>query len=154
MASQNNMNGRPINFELHSNVFGGKQYTNFTQKAITGIQERTPVSDLFFDIVNIKALQHGIRYSVYKKTCGKNVINDQNEDQLLIVMRSIYLQYCKNLRIEIVEQVKLLNARVLAYCVNQIVSELEMYNKYLVDRETIPVSFNPISTSKAGTRNY
>lgn len=146
------MNGRPIDFELSRS--DKVKYTNYTQKAISGIQECTPLSNLFFDQVNIDALQEGIRYSVFKKSCGKSIIDKQDQDQLLIVMRSIYLQYSINLKIEIIEQVKILNARVLDYCVKEIMSEMNMYTKYLQDRELIPVGFNPISTSVAGTKNY
>lgn len=146
------INGRPLDFEFSRS--DKKKYSNFTQPAITGIQEKSALSDLFFDQVNINALQQGIRYSVYKKTCGKNIIKNQDQDQLLIVMRSIYLQYSINLNIEIIEQIKILNSRVLDYCVKEIVSEINMYNKYLQDRDTIPVFSNPISTSKSGTKNY
>ena len=146
------LNGRPIDFELSRS--DNKSHSNFTQSAITAIQERTPLSDLFFDQININALQQGIRYSVYKKSCGKHVIANQNQDQLLIIMRSIYLQYSINLSVEIIEQIKILNSRVLDYCVKEIISELNMYNKYLQDIQTIPTMINPISTSKSGTKNY
>lgn len=146
------MNGRPLDFELSRD--DKVKYTNHAQKAITGIQESTPLSKLFFDQINIDALQEAIRYSVYKKSCNNAIIDKQDQDQLLIVMRSIYLQYSINLKIEIIEQIKILNSRVLDYCVKEIMSQMTMYTTYLKDRETIPVGFNPISTSIAGTKNF
>lgn len=120
---------------------------------IKNFHEKNALNDLFFDKVNIDALQQGIRYNVYRGTCNKHIIDKQDERQLLIVMRSIYLQHSNNLDFEILEQVRILNAKVLDYCVKKIINELKMYEKYLKDRDTISVFTNPISTSKAGLKN-
>lgn len=120
---------------------------------VKNFHETNTLNDLFFDRVNIDALQQAIRYNVYKGTCQKYTIDKQDETQLLIVMRSIYLQYSNNLDFEILEQIKTLNSKVLEYCVKKIIQELKMHEKYLNDRDTISVFSNPISTSKAGLRN-
>lgn len=120
---------------------------------VKNIHEKNQLNDLFFDKVNIEALQHGIRYLVYNATCKKHVIGNQDERQLLLVMRSIYLQYSYNLDFELLEQVKMLNSKVLDYCVGKVVSELQMYDKYLNDISRISVLINPISTNKSGLRN-
>jgi len=120
---------------------------------VKNIHEKNQLNDLFFDKVNIEALQHGIRYLVYNATCKKHIIGNQDERQLLLVMRSIYLQYSYNLDFELLEQVKTLNSKVLDYCVDKIVSELKMYDKYLSDINTISIPSNPISTNKSGLKN-
>lgn len=146
------MNGRPIEFELSRE--DKKEYTNFSGKAVGSFHETTKLSTLFFDKINIDALQHGIRYGVYKKTCGKQLIDNQDTKNLLIVMRSIYLQYSINLDVELLEQIKDLNSKVLDFTINKIIGEINMYSKYLKDMDTISYRTNPINTNNAGTKNY
>lgn len=146
------MNGRPIEFELSRE--DKKEYTNFASKAVGSFHEANQLNALFFDKMNIDALQHGIRYGVYKKTCSKHLIGNQDTKNLLIVMRSIYLQYSINLEVELLEQIRDLNSKVLDFTINKIVSEINMYTKYLEDRETISFRTNPINTNNVGTKNY
>lgn len=117
----------------------------------------TPLSELFFSQTNIDALQHGIRYTVYKKTCGIKeggyTIGNQSEDELKIIMRGIFLQYAKNLPFNILEQVRELNARVIMYAVPRIIDEIKMYMKYKQDVSKLPEPMERgISTSLAGTK--
>ena len=82
-------------------------------------------------------------YNFYKRKCDilgfykekdiDNAINDAYEKdyELLIVMRSIYLQFSKNLDKNIDRQVFELNKLVLQYCVPNIYSEILQYNGYL-----------------------
>jgi hypothetical protein len=83
------------------------------------------VSDLFFSPVNIAALQQGIRYKVYVNSSGVHNIPNQSEGELL-AMRSLYLDYSKNLPFDYIGQVKSLNIRVLDFAVPQIISEADM----------------------------
>jgi hypothetical protein len=112
----------------------------------------TCVSDLFFSDLNRDALQQGIRYGVYRQSPQKSVIGRQDDRQLELVMRSIYLQYGENRPDRIVEQVQSLNARVLEYCVPQIVREIEMYRHYVQDIHNMPMPLErSVNTSSAGT---
>jgi hypothetical protein len=147
------MNGRPIEFELTRE--DKKEYTNFSGKAIGSFHETTKLNVLFFDKINIDALQHGIRYGVHKKTCGKHLIGNQDTKHLLIIMRSIYLQYSLNLEVELLEQIRYLNSKVLDFTINKIVGEINMYSKYLEDIDKISFrATNPINTNNVGTKNY
>jgi len=103
----------------------------YHKEALRGGFNINDVNVLFFSQQNIDALQQGIRYSVWKKSCEKHIIGNQSEDELKIIMRSIYLQHSKNLPYNIVEQVKELNTIVLGYCVPRILAELSMYESYL-----------------------
>ena len=53
------------------------------------------------------------------KTSG-NRIGRQSDTELQIIMRSIYLQYSENNNCNIISQVKVLNKKVLDYCVEKI----------------------------------
>lgn len=140
MFSQDNPN-RPLNdFHVQDNSL------------LKNLQP-THVSDLFFGVPNVNALQEAIRYRVYVETDGKQIIDRQSETELMIVMRSMYLQYSRNSPYNVKEQVRELNAQVLDYCVPKVVSELFAYLQYLKDASTIPVplAHGELATMK-GTR--
>lgn len=116
---------------------------NFARTAINATYRNNKLSNLFFSQLNIDALQLGLKNMVYKKS--GNVINNQDETQLKIIMRSIFLQYSRNLEDNIVEQVRELNQKVLDYSVPKIIIELENYKFYLNDIAKLPV---PLERSK------
>jgi len=136
MQPGQSMNGR-INILTQTSSliipeFQRKEVNNktFYAEALIGGFSPTPVSNLFFSTNNIDVLQDGIRYSIYKRTNGQYVIGRQSDHDLKVVMRSIYLQYGRNLPTDIVGQVKELNGRVLEWTVNEVLSNLKQYQVY------------------------
>lgn len=123
-----------------------------TAPKLESLMSGTCVSDLFFSDENREALHQGIRYGVYRQSANKYVIDRQDDRQLELVMRSLYLQYATNRPDGIVEQVQSLNARVLDYCVPQILREIEMYRYYINDIHNMPVPMErSVNASSAGT---
>jgi hypothetical protein len=124
----------------------------FRTQAIKNIHSESRVSNLFFSKENMDILQDGIRFVVFKKT--KEVISKQSEPELQVIMRSIYLQYAKNLNTNIIEQVKDLNSKVLDYTVSYIANQIHNYKIYTNDITNMPI---PLERSKnmssAGTKN-
>ena len=112
---------------------------NFSSQAIRHLHSESKVGEVFFSKKNIDALQHGIRYLVYTKTESKYNIGNQSETDLQVIMRSIYLQYCKNLDDNILCQVKDLNAKVLDYSVPKILAELNHHISFINDISHLPV---------------
>lgn len=130
----NNTQGKP--YKLYDENCDEK---SFTADALKGTNiEVNPLSKLFFSKMNFDALQHGIRYSVYKHTKGRHTIDNQSRDELLTIMRSVYLQYSRNLEVNLVQQVKELNGMVLEYSVPRIINEIDMYVTYRQDIQTLP----------------
>ena len=130
-----------------------KNPNHFESNAIRHIHTNSPVSSLFFSQLNIDTLQNGIRYSVYNSTNTKHIISKQSETELQVIMRSMYLQYSKNMMENVVEQVKELNSKVLDYVVPRILVELNQFVNYRNDLTYLPV---PLERSKnmssAGTK--
>lgn len=126
---------------LTSYKFFDEQLENhdFQKQGIKNIHVENKVSALFFSRHNINTLQSGIRYSVYKRSQNQHIIDNQSENDLMVIMRSIYLQYSKNLPYNIVEQVKKLNSMVLDYCVPNILREVNQYNNYTNDISSLPI---------------
>ena len=65
--------------------------------SLTGNFERSRLSDTFFSQKNIQIIQNGIRKGVYDKSGSQLLVDNQPEDQIVTVMRSMYLQHSKNL---------------------------------------------------------
>lgn len=131
----------------------GQLGSSQADEALRGIQQADKLSDLFFSRENIEALQQGIRYLVFEKSCKKHIIDRQSEDDLLVIMRSIYLQNAVNLPYMILEQVRVLNQKVLEFVVPRVLEEIKMYIDYKKRVSTLPVPMaRSENTSVAGTK--
>jgi len=136
-----------------------EEKTHLTNKyraeAVGSIYEKNTVQDIFFSDKNIDLIQKLISYHVSKQTDGNLNVGRQDDTQLKIVMKSVYLQYGKNKNNDLTNQVKELNAYVLDYCVPNIISNAKQYIKYKNDVSTLPIPIeNPKFTSSAGTRTH
>jgi hypothetical protein len=122
--------------------------TNY-QNVLAGTIQRSPLSDSYFSKQNIQYIQNGIRQGVYDKSQRRIAVDQQPEDQIVTVMRSMYLQYSKNLDTNIDAQVKDLNGLVLNFCINNVFNEAVAYLKYREDASTmhIPIT-HPIYSNK------
>jgi acetaldehyde dehydrogenase (acetylating) len=116
-------------FELYESldVKNKEKYLN------TGNQQRSKLSDSFFSQTNIDHLQDTIIRQIYKKTDGKYSIVKQNEDEIVIVMKSIFIQNGRNNDNNINLQINELNKLVLNYCVGNVYTNLLQYVKYVDD---------------------
>jgi len=122
----------------------------FYAEAVQGHFTPNEVSNLFFSCNNIDVLQDGLRYKIYQLSNGKHVIGRQSDQDLKIIMRSIYLQYSKNLSNDVVGQVRELNGLVLDWAVKEVFSNVKQYDKYVIDVSTLPTPMarSPLMTSK------
>jgi len=125
---------------------------NYTEDAIKHIHSENPVASLFFSKHNTDILHDGIRYAVFSQTKPNKVIERQSHNELLIIMRSVYLQYSQNLPTNIVDQVRKLNSRVLDYAIPTIIRELTQYTNYKNDISKLPIPLEqPQNVSSKGT---
>ena len=128
-----------------------EQENNNANNSVKHMLCEHPVSNMFFSKDNMQILQNGIRYSIYTQT--NEIIDNQSDIELNLIMRSIYLQYSKNIPYNVVEQVKELNSRVLDYVVPRIYIEIKQYINYTNDISKLPI---PLERSKydsmAGTK--
>jgi len=109
------------------------------------------VNTLFFSQKNVDALQQGIRYKVFSRS--SKIIDNQSEREIRVIMRSIYLQYSRNLNTNIIEQVIDLNSKVLDYIVPKIIIEVKQYDTYIRDASTLPDPIDRgLNTSITGTK--
>ena len=130
-SSRLNLDGFTCNpFELFENLNVNNE--NKFDK-LTGNFQESEVSKLYFSQENVDYLQAQIISRVYDKTNKKSAVGRQSDDELIIVMRSIYLQHGKNVNTDLDKQVNLLNELVLDYCVNNVYSNLIQHFEYIKD---------------------
>lgn len=127
------------NYKMYGLFSENTSYKNAGEEALKTILSKNEVSDLFFSRKNLDFLHDAIRYLVYEKSCKKHIIDKQSETELVIIMRSIYLQYTQSKPYSVAQQVKELNTQVLNYCVPRILQEINQYIYYRNDISTLPV---------------
>jgi hypothetical protein len=161
-----NQNGR-VNLNPQSSAGGflgnydaGFQYrtqaeANASESLLRGNWAENTLSKTFFSPDNIKIIQNAIRFQVYQRSGDKQwIIDEQSIDELQIVMRSIYLQYAKNLETDIPGQISDLNDLVVEWIVPRVLSEVSMYYYYLEDISHLPIPLShPVAITGAGTKS-
>lgn len=141
------------NFQIQPSQDARNNTALFTKEAPRGQIAPNPISDLYFCPNNVNILQDGIRYKVWRETGERYVIGKQNEQELRIVMRSIYFQYAKHLPNDVVGQVRELNAKVIEWVVPEVISNLRQFEQYRKDASQLPMPMErgPLLTQK-GTK--
>lgn len=118
------------------------------------IQYRHSDTDLntrFFSQENIDYLQSQIQMTV-RNMVGAN-IDRQSDPDLLLIMRSYYLQYAQNKPGNTVVELDELNRRVVGFAANRIAVEVEAYRYYRKDIMDFPAPIaHPVDTHIYGTR--
>ena len=124
------------------------------RQATQGFFEKNHITVVFFSDENMRRIQKKIREEVYKRTNGQYQLDeDQDEADLTIVMRSIYLDKCKNLPGETVRQVKLLNQQTIDYIIPDLISNIKQYFGYIKDiNKPLTPMLRPLNVSSSGRK--
>ena len=118
------------------------------------IEESNLLNKTFFSNENIQIIQNAIRFNIYKISNKQYIINNQNIRELKIIMRSIYLQYAKNLNNKIKDQILKLNNRVINYSIPKILTNIKQYLKYKIDLNKLPIPLlHPKNMSNKGEKS-
>ena len=128
--------------------------TNFQKTAIEGVTELNIISNLFLSEKNIKLIHLKIINSIREKY--NYTISKQSKNELLIIMRSIYLNNCTNNvsdKNEIKKELIKLNDLVINYSVNNIIKNIKSYELYLdkINNDLEPIDL-PKPTSIKGDK--
>lgn len=91
------------------------------------------VSKLFFSNDNIELINKQLILTVWKKSNKRYKIPFQKKEDLLTVMRYVYIQEGKNLPFKFKEQIKQLNTSVVNEVLPYIFTAVEQYQDYLRD---------------------
>ena len=138
---------------ITKNIEEKSMFGDYGKNSVKDIFEESPVSNIFFSQGNIENIQKLIRYRVNKET-GK-VIDRQSNNNLVIIMRSIFLQYgdaSLTTKEALIKEIRNLNDRVANFSVDRIVSQLGQHDTYLKDISSMP---RPLDHPKYDNkRNY
>ncbi len=126
-------------------------FASHNVEMLRGKLECTLLDYLFFSNRNIQIIQNAIRKQVFDIT--KNVIDNQSENDLLMIMRSMFFL---NLPLEfpnVTENIKFLNKAVIEQAVPKILTNMKQYLIYLKDVQRVPVpNDRPEDKSITGTK--
>lgn len=119
---------------------------------LENVYEKNELQEVFFNSKNVSFLHNEIIKRVGDKT--NKTIKKQSDVNLKIIMKSVYLQYGKNNKNDIIKQVKGLNEEVLRYCVEDVISNMNLYLEYKTRVSTMPVPLeHPKNVSVTGTKS-
>jgi hypothetical protein len=113
----------------------------------------TPLNTVFFSESNKANLQQKIHDDVLELSKGEYNLSPQSEADLLLIMRSYYLQYAKNDPENVAVELEQLNQRVVAYSSNRIMVEITAYKRFRKDILDFPEPIaRPMDMHIFGTR--
>lgn len=138
---------------------GYEQYQNnwatdgsIQKTMLKSIYTPTPLGEIFFSSENIGRIQKQIKKEIFIRSNGKYKLNiDQNETDLLVVMRSVYISDGENSPYRIIHQVKELNHKTIERIIPDMLSTIKQDQKYLdeLDKPINPIPY-PVNVSRAG----
>lgn len=113
----------------------------------------TELEEVFFSEKNIDLLNKKIILGIFKMTNGEYNIKLQTNENLLIVMRYIFIEYAKHLPTDIKTQIKELNCAVINEVIPQLITNITQHTTYLKDISSplVPLP-SPINTRKSKTQ--
>jgi hypothetical protein len=128
-------------------------YYNMSQDSVKGLWDETILSRAFFHPKNVDNVQRQIIAEVFRRTDGAYLIEKQEEKDLQIIMRSMFIQHARHVPDHIALQIQELNNLVVDDIVPNVISEINAYFGYL-ERAFAPrqILDRPECISNAGLR--
>lgn len=131
-----------------------EDYQNMSMDSLRGIQEESLLSKLFFHPKNVELIQKQLIIEIFRRTNGEYLLSEfQDEADLQVVMRSVFLQYARHYPNNIKEQIRELNNLVVDDLFPNVLSEIKAYFGYM-ERAFGPMQImdRPENVSNAGLR--
>jgi hypothetical protein len=119
---------------------------------LKSIYTPTPLGEVYFSPDNIARIQNRIKKEIFIRSNGKYKLDiEQDESDLLIVMRDVYISYAKNMPYKIIHQVKELNHITIEKIIPDMLSMIKQDEEYInqLDKPIIPIAL-PVNVSRAG----
>ena len=140
-----------------------EQFYNQSQDTADNIQGHNLLAQVFLQPANVRLIQKQLIKQVYLDTDRAYLIEEQDPDDILQVMRGVFALHAKSLpvitdkgaiRTEIPNQIRTLNHIVVSETAPSIISELTAYDSYL-ERAfgQIEPMDRPANVSNAGSKS-
>jgi hypothetical protein len=124
--------------------------------AIGGMQmSNTPLSITYFSDGNMKKIQNLIKSNIHRESQGKFRMDiEQDESDLLVVMRYIFLEHAMHLPTHIKKQVNELNIKTINYIIPDMMTNIKQHYGYLKDiSQPIKPIDRPMNVNRAGRKS-
>jgi hypothetical protein len=144
-------------FELHQNIKNDDDEYYCGGPSALGLKgsyQNTTLSVGYFSQKNMSLIQKKIKREVYRASRGEFKLTvDQDESDLIIVMRAIFLDNALHLPYGIDRQIEKLNQQTIEYIVPDMITNIEQQNSYLKDlEEPNKVMDLPINVNSGGRK--
>lgn len=139
-------------YPLFSAAGGGGGLESMTRAMVRSLgQQPTGLAAAFFAPGNVDEVQDRMREVVFRRTGHR--IDRQSDEQLLILMRNVFVEYARHEAPDVPSEVRRLDNVVLAQAVPIVAAGLAQYLSYLRDASQLPPPLpHGQATSIKGTR--
>lgn len=118
-------------------------------------QHTTMLAKVFFHPKNIENIQNAIRRAVFDRSDGKFLISKQHDMELIVIMRSMYLQFARHEDDDITGQVEELNELILKEVLPNIMRNIEGHLAFAGSLHQLPAPMElPRATQARGDKLY
>ena len=125
---------------------------HITTKGADSNEVYDEISRIFYSEENINRIQKMIKKTIFERTKGQYKLDeDQDESDLLISMRAVFLEHSRFLPNMMVHQVKELNHKTIERIVPDMLSMIKQDEEYVnqLDKPIEPIAL-PVNVSRAG----
>ncbi len=128
-------------------------YHKYAEDSLKGLQISELLEKVFFSPENIAIVQNNLKRNVYTTSGNKFLIPDQSEQDLIVVMRAVFLTNASHNNTPIKEQIAELNKIVVDNLTPNILSTIQFNNEYLriINNPISPID-RPKNVSSAGNK--
>jgi hypothetical protein len=130
------------------------RYDKLAESVAEKLGCNSEISKIFFSDANIKRVQKLLRKTIYEKSNGKYKMDvDQEEKELVYVMRAIFIEHAKDIPGQTIRQVKYLNRKVIDEVFPSVITSISHNQGYLnrINNPIKPID-RPLNVNNAGRR--
>ena len=127
---------------------------HITTKGINCDEVYDEISKIYFSEENMNRVQKALKRAIFYKTKGKfRLDEDQDESDLLVSMRAVFIEHSRFLPNKIIHQVKELNRLTVNYIVPDMITEIKQTYGYIKEiNEPIKPLSRPMNVNNAGRK--
>lgn len=144
----------PETYKIDNSILAMKNITTKGAPGDVNPETEDELSKLFYSQENMKRIQKKIRQTVFERTKGQYRVDvDQDDQDLLLTMRAVFLEHARFLPFRIIHQVKELNKRVVEYVVPDMITQIKQHYAYIKEiNEPIKPIPRPVNVNNAGRK--
>ena len=127
---------------------------HITTKGASSDEVYDETSKIFFSEENMNRVQKAIKRGIFFKTKGQfRLDEDQDESDLLVTMRAVFIEHSRFLPEKIISQVKELNRLTVEYITPDMITEIKQTYGYIKEiNEPIKPLPRPMNMNNAGRK--